>query len=84
MRTAPMFVSLDVCKTSRIALADQLGKTYIGICQSFQETLWTNTRVGRRHAFCHVPDRLTSRACVFADLLAGPALLKETPAARTH
>ena len=45
--------------------------------------LWDNTRVGRRHAFCHVPDRLTSRVCVFADLLDGPALLKETHAAHT-
>jgi hypothetical protein len=59
MRTAPMFVSLDVCKTSRIALADQLGKTYIGICQSFQETLWTNTRVGRQHISFRVRARLT-------------------------
>ena len=49
-----------------------------------QDLLRADIRVGRRHAFYHVPARLTSRVCVFADLLAGPALPNETPAARAH
>ena len=34
--------------------------------------MWTNTCVGRRHAFYRAPDRLTSRDCVFADLDGDP------------
>ena len=39
MRVAPMFASLEVCQTSRNALADQLEMTYFGIRHSFPRSL---------------------------------------------
>jgi hypothetical protein len=39
MRAAPMSTPIEVCKTSRSALADQMERTYFGIRRSFLRSL---------------------------------------------
>ena len=61
MRAAPMSTPIEVCKTSRSALADQMERTYFGIRRSFLRSLVDQHRVGPvRHIFCRAPARRTS------------------------
>jgi hypothetical protein len=76
MRVAPMFASLEVCQTSRSALTDQLGKTYIGIRKSFPRSLvdqppsWTEA--------CFLPCTRPPDACGFYIVLTSVAAQLQT------